>query len=134
MHSVDQLATSSMVGGVDIGNLYSHSQEGGRERTSTPDYSRHHAGGNLRSEQFFGEIKNEIVFKEQENVNSRSARPSANYTYCICLNERACPWEQFSTLVEAMDQLPTALIMQVYCFSHEKNRFLATALTISDFS
>ena len=35
MYSVDQLATSrlSMVGGVDIGNLYS--QERGREGTST---------------------------------------------------------------------------------------------------
>ena len=62
-----------MVGEVDIGNL------------STPDYSRHHAGGNLQSEQYFGEIKNESFFrtsfliKKQKTFYSRNARPSAGY-------------------------------------------------------
>ena len=46
------------------------------------------------------------------------------------LNERACAWEQFDTFCEAIEQLPTTLLQQKWHFSHEKNRFLATVLTI----
>ena len=34
-------------------------------------------------------LKNELFIKDPEGVNSRSARPSANYTYLLYPNERA---------------------------------------------
>ena len=48
----------------------------------------------IGEEQYFGEIKNlffsknELFFKDPEDVYSRSARPSASYTYWLCSNER----------------------------------------------
>ena len=77
-------------------------------------------------------LKNELFFKDPEGVNSRSAHPSASCTYWLYSKERAWPWEQFNTLVGAIDQLPTPL-QQKWRFSHEPNRLLATVLTICTF-
>ena len=69
----------------------------------------------LWDEQYFGETKNErffkgrVFFKDPKYVNLRSARPPVSYTYWVRSNKRACPWKQFDTLVEAIDQLPTSL-------------------------
>ena len=70
-------------------------------------------------------LKNELFFKDLEDVYSRSAHPSASYTYWLCSNERTWQWEQFNTLVETIDQLPTPL-QQIWRFPRETNRFLAT--------
>ena len=52
-------------------------------------------------------FKNELFFEDPEDVKSRSTRPPERYIYWVCANERACSWEHFDILVEAIDQLPT---------------------------
>ena len=54
-------------------------------------------------------LKNEFFFKDPEDVKPHSTRPPTRYVYCVCSNKRACPWEHFKILVEAIDQLPTSL-------------------------
>ena len=61
-------------------------------------------------------LKNELLLKDPIDVDSRSKRTGLSMG-------------TFYTLVEVIDQLPTSL-QQTWCFSHEKNRFLATLLTI----
>ena len=77
-------------------------------------------------QKYFGEINNELVFRAIYFLKKTRRRQFASYIYLVCLNERANPWEQFSTMVEAIGQVPTALFPQKWRFSHEKNRFLAT--------
>ena len=80
-------------------------------------------------------LKNELFCKVSEDVNSRSVRPSASYTYILgMLKRKGLPMGTVGYLGrDHRLTLPTPL-QQKLRFSNDKNRFLVTVLTIWTFS